>query len=203
MGIFLDGNEVDNHLTKSEKTVDSHAKNYADLFGYKCEGKMNNLEHAAATFNAVMDKISEQYQDLSREELFDTVDGETDFSKIMDRALWRVTKDELDQVSIQDVIAKLHARKKRLGERADTVKSAMMEAMTSIDKKKYELPSATISIRSTPPKVVIIDEKLIPDQFVTLEPKINKSAIKDALKSGDVEGATLSNGGATLSIRRD
>ena len=52
------------------------------------------------------------------------------------------------------------------------------------DLRKAELAGATLSIRNGTAKVVIIDEGLIPDQFMRIKKEPNKTAIKTAIEGG-------------------
>jgi hypothetical protein len=65
------------------------------------------------------------------------------------------------------------------------------------------LSIATLTRKPVPPKVQILDEAAIPSQFwKRADPALDKKAIGDALKAKqDVPGATLSNGGETISLR--
>jgi hypothetical protein len=50
----------------------------------------------------------------------------------------------------------------------------------------------TFAVRKNPPKVEVVDEALIPPEFISYTPVINKAAIKDALEEGkEVPGAEL------------
>ena len=64
------------------------------------------------------------------------------------------------------------------------------------------MPDFTATVRKAPPHVVIVDEAIIPQDYIINKPTINKRAILNTLKDGgQVEGAALSNPGNTLSVR--
>ena len=68
--------------------------------------------------------------------------------------------------------------------------------------KKLQMPDFTAALRSAPPHVVVIDEKLIPETFWENRPHLRKRELLDALRDGaQVEGAVLSNSGMSLSVR--
>lgn len=83
------------------------------------------------------------------------------------------------------------------------LKSYLKDSMENTGITKIECPFFKLSIQKNPASVEVFDENLIPDQFK--EPvttwKIDKNAIKEALKNGEtVAGAVLLNG-TRLSIK--
>jgi len=68
--------------------------------------------------------------------------------------------------------------------------------------RKLEFPEATVSVTPGRQSVVIVDEGQLPDEFMKIEKRPDKSAIKEMLERGlPVEGAALSNGAETLTVR--
>lgn len=69
--------------------------------------------------------------------------------------------------------------------------------------KKIVLPEATLSIRQGTPKVVIVDEAAIPNEYMRVRKEPDKALIKAALADGfaSVPGATMSNAEPVLSVR--
>jgi len=65
------------------------------------------------------------------------------------------------------------------------------------------VPAIAQDAKPTPPKTIIADEALIPARFwKPSDPKLDRAAVSAALKAGEiVPGATLGNGGFTLSVR--
>jgi hypothetical protein len=68
---------------------------------------------------------------------------------------------------------------------------------------KIKEPDFTASLRPAPPRVIILAEHDIADDFLKPQPpKLDRQAILDALKCGrSVRGATLSNQESILSVR--
>jgi hypothetical protein len=64
-------------------------------------------------------------------------------------------------------------------------------------------PDFTVSLRSVPPSVVIIDEGQIPqDYWKPQPPRLDRQGLSAALKSGSaIPGAALSNSQMTISVR--
>ena len=97
----------------------------------------------------------------------------------------------------------LRTRRERLENRAELVRAAIQTAMEAGQLRKLVLPTATLSLKAVPPKVVVIDEASIPSNyFKRADPTLDKRALLEALKYGtQVPGAELSNGSETLARR--
>ena len=69
--------------------------------------------------------------------------------------------------------------------------------------EKLTEPDFTVSLRISPPGVVITSEADIPEWFwIPQDPKLDKRAILDAIKAGTaVSGAQLSNSKISLAVR--
>ena len=68
--------------------------------------------------------------------------------------------------------------------------------------KRLEMPEATVSIRLGVPRVVIVDESQIPEDFIRVVRAPDKLKIKEALSNFEaVPGAVLSNSEDVLSVR--
>jgi len=131
------------------------------------------------------------------------IEGETDLKEVISQAVDRISEVNAHQEVLAARIDALRKRKERFEGQAERIKAAIHIAMGQGELRKLELPQATISIRAVPPKAEVIDESLIPSKFwKPQDPKLDKKAVLDALKAKeDVPGATLSNGGETISIR--
>ena len=71
-------------------------------------------------------------------------------------------------------------------------KSSLYQQMTDWGVNRVEGNEWIFAIKKKPPSVEITDETLIPAEFVTYTPSIDKQAIKDALSDGKaVPGAAL------------
>ena len=74
--------------------------------------------------------------------------------------------------------------------------------MQTANLAKAELPEATLSIRQGTPKVVIINEREIPDEFMRIKKEPDKTRIKAVMTAGEVvSGCALSNAEPSLTIR--
>lgn len=134
----------------------------------------------------------------------DTVEGETNLKDTIHAALKAMDEEAMllnGMKQYQQVIAE---RRERMEWRQEKRRAAMQKAMEAGELTKLIFPEATISLKAVAPGLDITDEKLIPAQyFVPQEPRLDKNLLKETLKSGKtVLGATMDNGGQTISIRR-
>lgn len=135
--------------------------------------------------------------------IVDVVEGETNLIDAIGAAVEQVAADEAHAEAVAAIIKRYGERKARLEARAERIRAAIAVAMDHASLKKLELPHAVLTIKATAPKAIITDEAAIPSKFwKPSDPKLDKKAVLDALKSGEtVAGAELSNGGTTLQIR--
>lgn len=84
---------------------------------------------------------------------------------------------------------KRRSKEKQIEWLKDYIKNAMLQTETSSVKDAI----ISVSIRNTQPKLVITNENAIKDErFIRIKREINKSALKDAIKSGEeIEGVSL------------
>lgn len=134
-----------------------------------------------------------------------TVEGETNLHEAIKRAVARVVEINGMMDGIASMIANLKDRGDRLEAQRDRLRSLIGVAMESGQIKRIEAGLATISLRAVPPKVEIVNEAEIPTRFwKPQDPKLDRKAVLDALKAKEtIPGATLSNGGVTVTIKVD
>jgi len=98
-------------------------------------------------------------------------------------------------------IKRLQARKKMIERNKENLKSLLALTLYQAGITKLKTPKATFYFAPTPPRVVINDENLIPDDFKVTKIEIDKQKLKEALKNGiEIKGATLESN-ETLRIR--
>lgn len=132
----------------------------------------------------------------------DMIEGETGLMEAADAALARIQELDAFEAAIKAQIDDLKARKDRFARQAEMIRAALGSAMGMADLKKIERPSGTISLRAVPPSALIVNEAEIPSEYwMRQDPKLDKRALLSALKDGPVPGATLNNGGQSVSIR--
>lgn len=102
---------------------------------------------------------------------------------------------ETDADGIKEEEDRLATRRKSLSRKIDGLKDYLEVQMKAIGSTKMDLQLFTISIQKNPPAVKVLDEARIPPEFWKVPaPVLDKTALKEALKAGYVEGAMLVQG---------
>jgi Gp157 protein len=132
----------------------------------------------------------------------DAVEGETNLNEAIEIAVRQIVDDMAHIKGLNDYIEKFAARKERLQERVANMRTMLAVAMEQAGRKKIEHPVVTLSMRATPQSAIVTDEAQIPSKFFKpAEPKLDKRELLAALKAKEqVPGATLSNGGTSLTL---
>lgn len=135
------------------------------------------------------------FETILETEAEDTLDR---LRRMMRAARWA----EKQADALGEIIKDGRERKSRLEAKAEQIRSVVQWALGEIGLDKLEAPDFTASLRAGPPSVVITDELALPDEYVRVKREPDKTALKAALKEGAaIPGASLSNGGVSLSAR--
>lgn len=130
-----------------------------------------------------------------------SLESETKFEELLTQLVRRIEDTKALAEGTSNRMDELKARKDRFLRRIESLRDLMFKLMESAELAKLELPECSISIRNVAPSVIITDEENLPDIACKFERKPDKTKIKELLKDGPVAGATMSNGGKTLSMR--
>lgn len=165
---------------------------------------IRQVSREAQAAKMLLDSVHQHFCD-DEDAAITVVEGETSLLEVIDEVLVRLTEIDAHCEGIDMAVAKLAARKNRLGAQAERLKSSLLLALDTIEAKKLERPAATISVAKVPDKAVITNEESLPAAYLKekTEIKPDRKAILDALKAGHaIPGAEMSNGGVTLKILR-
>lgn len=149
------------------------------------------------------EKLAAEFPDADEETLHDTVEGMTDLAEML-AAVVRSQLDDLALVSALRVrAADMQQRLLRIEQRASKKKELLTSVMERAGLKRLTEPDFTVSLRQTQPPLILVDENEIPSEFWKPQPpKLDRQGLISALKLGqDISGATLGNGGLTISVR--
>ena len=128
------------------------------------------------------------------EEVFrDTLEALQGDIEVKAEAYGKVIKQmEADRKAIEAEIERLTARKERLVKSTATMKERLQQAFTALNVQKLKTDLFTFYIQKNPVSVVVDDIDAVPDEFYKIEMKLSKTAIKEAIESGqDVSFAHL------------
>ena len=161
------------------------------------------LDMEMHTYTAIKEWLRAEDPEIDERTLADTVDGLSDLTEILAEIVRAARKDETEaEVVLKGMIADMTERRARFNDRAERRRNMVRDAMERVGMKSLVMPDFTATVRKAPPHVVIVDEALIPDDYIEERPHILKREIGEALKNGTpVEGAVLSNPEMTLSVR--
>ena len=161
------------------------------------------LLHELAHHQYLREKLAAEFPDADEETLHDTVEGMTDLAEML-AAVVRSQLDDLALVSALRVrAADMQQRLLRIEQRASKKKELLTSVMERAGLKRLTEPDFTVSLRQTQPPLILVDENEIPSEFWKPQPpKLDRQGLISALKLGrDISGATLGNGGLTISVR--
>jgi len=162
--------------------------------------------------------------------LADTLEGETDLFEAIDLALSEIDETEVLISGLKEKENQFSARRRNMEERLKRFRTLIEQAMAVAEQTKLKRPAATLTLRSLPPDVVVLQESDIPSQFFVPQPppppKLDKAALRLALRARQakvdaiatdsdpetrqaalaaippIPGAALNNGSFSLQIRR-
>lgn len=116
--------------------------------------------------------------------LRDSIDGETNLFETIDRALAQIAADEANIEGIKKFATTIAARRTRLENRCEALRTILLNVLDMLGERKFERPIATLSMKEVPPALVVTDEASIPAQFWRRpDPVLDKAALTTWLKS--------------------
>lgn len=158
----------------------------------------------AAFFMAHIDRLKTAFPELTEdaELLASTIEGETDFERVLDRVIEAFLDAMAMKAATAERVDDLSARGARFGQKAEAMRSLAFGMMKAADQTSIRLPVATLSVRTGVASVVVDDIAELPQGFTKTETIAKKAEIKAALAAGEtIPGAHLETGAASLSIR--
>ena len=147
--------------------------------------------------------LIQNYPNIDDNTLLDTLEGITNLPEIIGEVVRSALIDEhlLDGLKLR--LGEMKERMDRLRERARKKRALALEVMTEADLPKLTEPDFTVSLRKSPPSLIVLNEMDVPEDYWIPQPdKLNKTALLQALKTDqEIPGVQLSNGQPTISVR--
>lgn len=155
-------------------------------------------------FTELRRRLIQDYPEIDDETLLDTLEGATNLKEAIGELVRSALTDESLESGIKQRIEEMRERLVRFQTTAESKRALALRVMEETDIDKILEPDFTISLRTTPCSLVVIDEGQIPETFWRPQPaKLDRKAALDAIHRGErVPGATLSNARVSLSVRR-
>ena len=92
---------------------------------------------------------------------------------------------EMQMDGCANEIKRLQNVKKAYENRIQSMKGNLETSMVATGKTKFKTGLFSFGIQKNPPSVVVDDEKQVPPEYLIIDYKVNKTAIKDALNAGE------------------
>lgn len=159
---------------------------------------MTRLFDLAQEFRALQDL--ESSDDLPSEVIADTLEGLQGEFEIKAEAVAKfILSLEASAEAIKQAAEAQTNRAARLQKRADSVRQYLLLQFQFVDLPKIETADLVIRRSKNPAALIVLDESVVPEAFwVQPKPppkKIDKDAVKAAIKSGTkVEGCRVESG---------
>jgi hypothetical protein len=160
---------------------------------------MRELAHHAY-FKA---QLAERFPDADDETLRDTLEGLTDLREMIMAVARSQQEDRTLAQALRARMEEMQERLRRFDHRVERKRDLLATVMERAEIGKIAECDLTISLRQSPPPLVVADEDAIGKEYwKTQPPKLDRRKLLDDLKSGaDVPGACLGNGGQSISVR--
>lgn len=152
------------------------------------------LYELSTQYTQLVDMLEQAQDNIETlEAIHDTLDAITDNIEIKADNIAKVMQQLKAEKEIIDTEAKrLADRGAKLQKQHDQLKAYLFENMSMIGADKIKTALFSFTIRNNPPSVNIIDETLIPQEFIKLTTSIDKKSIMEQLKGGqEVTGVAL------------
>ncbi len=96
------------------------------------------------------------------------------------------------EAKLKAEIDRLTKRRQTLRNNADRMKQSLQQAMETVGKEKMKTDYYSYTIQKNPPKLILDDEEIVPEDYFVTRRELDKVSLKDALKAGqEVRGAHL------------
>ncbi|OQP13181.1 siphovirus Gp157 family protein [Geobacillus thermoleovorans] len=139
-------------------------------------------------------KLLEMAEEMDTDAIVDTLEALQEAIEDKAENIAKLIRNlEADVKVIRDEEKRLAERRQVIENKIERLKSYLQEQLEIAGIEKVKRPTITVSIRKNPPSVDVIDETLIPADFLIPQPaKVDKRAILERLKNGEhVPGAAL------------
>lgn len=152
------------------------------------------LYELSTQYKQLVDMLEQAQDNIETlEAIHDTLDAITDNIEIKADNIAKVMQQLKAEKEMIDAESKrLADRAAKLQKQHDQLKAYLFENMSVIGADKIKTALFSFTIRNNHPSVNVIDESLIPQEFIKITPSIDKKSILEQLKNGqEVAGAVL------------
>ena len=139
-------------------------------------------------------QLMEMAEEMESDALVDTLEALQDAIEDKAENIAKLIKNlEADAKIIKEEEKRLAERRQSIEKKIDRLKQYLQEQLEVAGLQRVKRPTITVAIQNNPPSVKVVDEKLIPSEFMIPQPaQIDKKAILERLKNGEtVPGCEL------------
>ncbi|ADE87517.1 gp157-like protein [Deep-sea thermophilic phage D6E] len=139
-------------------------------------------------------KLLEMAEEMDTDAIVDTLEALQEAIEDKAENIAKLIRNlEADVKVIRDEEKRLAERRQVIENKVERLKSYLQEQLETAGLQKVKRPTITVSIQNNPPSVDVIDETLIPADFLIPQPaKVDKKSILERLKNGEaIPGVTL------------
>ena len=149
------------------------------------------------------EELKAAYPEVDERTLLDTLEGLSSLPEMLCAVIRSYLEDLSLAAALGQRISDMQERLARFEARAEKKRALVTQVMERADLKKLQEPDFTVSLRAVPPGLVVSDEAQIPADYWKPQPaKLDRKGLLASLNTGQVvPGATLGNGGTTISVR--
>lgn len=152
------------------------------------------LYELSTQYTQLVDMLEQAQDNLETlEVIHDTLDEITDSIEVKADNIAKVMQQiKAEKEMIDAETKRLADRGAKLQKQHDQLKSYLFENMSLIGIEKIKTALFSFTIRNNPPSVNVIDESLIPIEFIKFTPSIDKKSILELLKDKkEISGVAL------------
>ena len=141
------------------------------------------LIHQLSHHQYLRQKLEEQFPDIDEETLLDTLEGITSLHEMIAEVV-RSRQDDLAFIAaVRARISDMQDRLARLDRRAEKKKEIVASVLERAGIKKITEADFTLSLRTTNPPLVVIEEKQIPEAYWKPQPpKLDRQGVNGGAK---------------------
>jgi len=131
-------------------------------------------------------ELLEIAEEIESDALVDTLEALQDAIEDKAENIAKIIKNlEADAKIIKEEEKRLAERRQSIEKKIDRLKQYLQEQLEVAGLQKVKRATITVAIQNNPPSVKVVDEKLIPSEYMIQQaPQVNKKVILSLLKEG-------------------
>ena len=149
------------------------------------------------------DQLKAAYGEIDDETVADTLEGISELPDMILEVVRSGLEDDMLLKALKSRIEEMQARLERFKLRSEKKRELASWAMGAAGIPRLQGPDFSVSLRQANPHLEILDEQVLPSDFLVPQPpKLDRAGIISRLKAGDsVPGAMLAYGQPHITVR--